>query len=161
MATSGYWFESGPIHMTDTYSSTLGIDWNTDIGAGKVKAILTYGTSPDTHYQDWLHYSDVIGELTTGGGYTAGGKALATPTVGMVTDTDRYVRYGAANVSWAASFTAGPFRWMIFYKDTGTASTSPLVGWHNMGSDTTGAGGDFTYQFDTLGGVFRSKVPHP
>jgi hypothetical protein len=147
--------------MTNEYVAATSINWIDDITAGDIYAVLTYTNSPDTHYTDWEFYDDVTGELGTAGGYTAGGLALTSGTVAMVTDTDRYVRYDAGDLVWSSPFTAGPFRWIIFFKDSGTASTSPLIGWHNMGADTTGAGGAFTYTFDSNGGVFRSKVPHP
>lgn len=160
MATSGYMFESGPMHMTgELPGGATMVDWHTDIDAGEIKAALT-NTSPATHYADWDHFDDVTGELSTAGGYTAEGLALTSPTVAIVTDADKYIRYDADDLTWAAPFTAGPFQYIVIYKDTGTASTSPLICYHDCGAAQTGGGGAFTYQFSTPGGVFRSKIPH-
>lgn len=161
MAVTGYMFESGPLHMTGAYNATTGVNWIDDITAGNIKAILT-NTSPATHYTDWDHYDDISAtELATAGGYTAGGLALASPTVTVQTDTDRYIVYGAAALVWAAPFTAGPFQYIAIYKNSGAAATSPLICYINLGAATTGGGGAFEYDFvATTGGVFRSKIPH-
>jgi hypothetical protein len=164
MTVTGYMFESGPLHMTQAYNATTNCDWITDVTAGNVHAILT-NTSPATHYTDWVHYGDVSGELATGGGYTndatGTGKALGTPTVTVQTDTDRYIVYSAANLVWAAPFTAGPFQYIIILKWSGATATSPILAYVNLGAATTGGGGAFEYDFvATTGGVFRSKIPH-
>lgn len=158
MTTTGYMFESGPTHIAQSYDST-GVNWLDDITAGKIMAILT-DTSPATHYTDWTHYNNVGGELATANGYTVGGLALTSGTLGMVTDTDRYLKFGAANLVWAAPFTAGPFRYIVILKNTGTASTSPLICYHDLGAEETGLGGAFEYDFASSGGVFRQKIPH-
>src|SRR5512137_1611786 len=103
---TGYWFESGILHMTgELPEAATMIDWHTDVDAGAIHAILT-DTSPATHYADWDHYDDVTGELATGDGYTndaaGGGKALANPAIAAITDTDRYIRYDADDLTWAA-----------------------------------------------------------
>lgn len=51
------------------------INWPSDA----LKMILL-GPSATPNLGTWVHYSDVIGELSTAGGYTAGGTALLTPT---------------------------------------------------------------------------------
>jgi hypothetical protein len=157
MATSGYWYENGLLHMTQAYVALTNIDWVTDVTAGNVKVILSDTAPTYTH----AHYSDVsAAELAAGGGYAVLTKALATPTAALVTDTTRYLRFDADDVAWTG-FSAGPFRYMEVLKDTATASTSPLLCWHDMGAETTGGGGTFTYQFSVLGGVCRISIPHP
>jgi hypothetical protein len=154
MATIGYMFESGPTQIAQN-----NVSWTADITAGRIMAILT-NTSPATHYTDWTYYNNVTGELTTANGYTAGGMALSSGTLGMVTDTYRYLKFGAANLVWSAPFTAGPFQYIVILKNTGTASTSPLLCYHDLGAPQTGLGGVFEYDFTSLGGVFRQKVPN-
>jgi hypothetical protein len=158
MTTTGYMFESGPMHMAQSYDATS-VNWLDDIIAGKIKAILT-NNAPAAHYTDWDHYDDVTGELGSASGYTAGGQTLTGGTLTVITDTDRYLKYGADNLVWPAAFTAGPFRYIVFLKNTGVASTSPLICYHDLGVSQTGLGGAFEYDFTALGGVFRQKIPH-
>lgn len=160
MATSGYMFESGPTHMCGlAYNATTGVNWIDDCAGDDIKAALT-NTSPATHYTDWAHFSDVMGELGTAGGYTAGGMALSGESVTVATDTDRYQIFWADDITWAAPFTAGPFQYIIIYKDTASPATSPLICYHNCGAAQTGAGGAFTYEWSDTHGVFSMKIPH-
>lgn len=94
------------------------IDFDTD--TFKV-ALVKSGYTPnfDTH----AFFSD-ISEETTGTGYTAGGKTLASLTV-TVEGTSNQVRWDAADVEWTSSTITA--RYAVIYKSTGTASTSPLV----------------------------------
>lgn len=158
MTTTGYMFESGPIHLAQSYDAT-GVNWLDGITAGRIMAILT-NTSPVGHYSDWAHYNDVAGELGSSGGYTVGGLTVTSGTLGMITDTDRYLKFGAANLVWPAAFTAGPYQYIVILKNTGAAATSPLICYHDLGVAQTGLGGAFEYDFTALGGVFRQKVPH-
>ena len=50
----------------------------------------------------------------------------------------------------ATSFT-GTARTAVLYKSTGTASTSPLIGYDTFTSDVTATNGTFTYQVDSDG----------
>lgn len=95
-------------------------------------------------------------ELTSGGGYTAGGVTLASETDTLTTAT---VKFTAANPTWA-SFTAGPFRYAVI---TRRASSSLVAGdlllcYSDLtsGSGTiTGAGGSYTLTIDATNGIFQ------
>jgi hypothetical protein len=104
---------------------------------------VTYVPNQDTH----TFFSDVSNEVV-GAGYTAGGVALGTKSVTYDTASNE-TRLIAANSQWtSASFTA---RIAVVYKDTGTAATSPLLGWVDFGADETIASGTFTIQWDATG----------
>lgn len=76
-------------------------------------------------------WNDASNELAAGNGYTANGEALASKTV---TVAGGNADFDAADVSW--TFTASKtFRYAVIYKDTGTASTSPLIAYVDFGTD--------------------------
>lgn len=86
----------------------------------------------------------------TGTGYSAGGVALAGKSIGGVTGSHE-IPLIASNASWStASFTC---RYAVVYRDTGTAGTSPLLGWIDFGGNETVASGTFSIVFDPSNGV--------
>ncbi|NIU50077.1 MAG: hypothetical protein GWN74_13570 [Thermoplasmata archaeon] len=62
------------------------------------------------------------------------------------------VTLDAANVSWTSSTITA--RYAIIYKDTGTASTSPLIGFIDFGQDESTTNGTFQVTFDD-DGIFQ------
>lgn len=106
-------------------------------------ALCTSTYTPSQTAHEW--FSDITNEIT-GTGYTAGGVTLTTKTVGT---SSLVVTLDADDETWStASFTA---RYAIFYKSTGTASTSPLIGYVDMTSDQTVSAGTFTIQNSASG----------
>lgn len=101
----------------------------------------TYTPNQSTHE----FFSDVTNEIT-GTGYTAGGVTLTTKTCAassLVTSLD------ADDPTWTtATFTA---RYAVFYKSTGTSTTSPLIGYVDFGADQTVSAGTFTIQLNASG----------
>jgi hypothetical protein len=100
---------------------------------------------PDIDVHDF--FDDATNELTTANGYTAGGITIAGKTV---------VYTGAGNINtfdmddttviWTASGAGITFRYAVLRKDTGTASTSPLIGY----IDCTGSGNTTVTAGNTL-----------
>lgn len=73
--------------------------------------------------------------------YTAGGVTLTTKTI-TYDSASNETRYDADDEAWTTvTFTA---RHGIFYKSTGTASTSPLIWWCDFGGDQTVSAGNFS-----------------
>lgn len=147
MAVSAKWYGNA---LTGQYSGTAArrVDWVAD----SVKVALctaTYTPNQDTH----VFFSDITNELTTAGGYTAGGVALAGKSVSYDTASNE-TRLIASASSWtSASFTA---RYAIVYVDTaGAATTDPLLGWVDFGADETVASGTFTITWDATNGVLK------
>jgi len=93
---------------------------------------------------DTLWSSVSANELSTAGGYTAGGVALASVTDTLSTAT---VTFTATSPSWA-TFTAGPFRYgVIVRRASGALAAGDLLLCYSDlggGSTITGAGGSFT-----------------
>lgn len=92
-------------------------------------------------------FSDITNEVT-GTGYTAGGAALASVTVTQDDVNNRGV-LDAADVTWASSTITA--RGAVLYKDTGTASTSPLIAYFDFTTDKSSSASDFTIQWHADG----------
>lgn len=140
MAVTGFWYTNGVKHVvTDTI-------WTTDT----IKVALvtsTYTVDQDAHE----FFSSITNELATANGYTAGGVTLGTKSVAVDTATNQ-TRFIAAAAVWTA--TAGnsiTARKAIIYKSTGTAATSPLLGWVDFGVDVPATGDTFTITWDATG----------
>lgn len=119
------------------------IDWDTDT----IKiALVKSGYTPDQDAHDF--FNDITEELTTTGGYTAGGKTLTAVAPSYDTASNE-MRLDANDVEWTgATFTC---RYAIVYKSTGTASTSPLICYIDFGENQTISAGTFKITFDATG----------
>lgn len=120
--------------------------------AGTLKiAIVTSGYTPDQNLHDF--FDDIGANQVSGTGYTAGGNACATPTW-TGPDAAGLLTFDASDpATWsqnAAGFSNG--RRAIAYFDTGTASTSRLVGYSNdFGADAGNVAGDFSVALNAAG----------
>lgn len=123
-------------------------------GNGVKLAIVTNTEVPDQNLDDF--WNDASANEVSGTNYTAGGNACANGTVTL--DGAGLVKADFDDpATWsehASGFSNG--RRFILYRDTGTASTSELIGFTNaaasdFGNDT----GDVTATFDA-GGAFDS-----
>lgn len=111
----------------------------------------TYAPNQDTD----SYFNNATNELSTAGGYTAGGATLASKTLTYDGPTNT-TRFKAADVTWAtATFTA---RYAVIYKSTGTSTTSKLMGYVNFGADQSPSGVDFTVKGDPTDGFLRGVV---
>jgi len=124
------------------------IDWAGD----SIKVMLltsTYTPNQDTHQ----YKSDLTGEVT-GTGYTAGGVALANKTMPYNSATNQLSRK-ADNVQWANSTITA--RYAVVYDDTGTAGTSPLIGYVDFGANQSSSAGTFEIVWNAAG-IFQATV---
>jgi hypothetical protein len=118
------------------------VDWDTDT----IKVALTtstYTPNQDTHD----YFNDVTNEVT-GTGYTAGGNTLASKTI-TYDDANNVIVLDAADTTWGSSTITA--RYAVVYASTGTASTSPLIGYVDFGSDQSSTNGNFTITWDSTG----------
>lgn len=101
------------------YSAWLGlIDWE----GGAIKALLTDDSFvPNQDTMQML--SSITGELS-GGGYAR--VTLPSPTAAY--DPDTNTTYLSCDPFSFATMT-GDYSFMVVFQDSGTASTSPLIGW--------------------------------
>ena len=97
---------------------------NIDLANDTIKVALVTSSYTPSAAHDF--FDDITNELSTAGGYTAGGATITSPTISAGV-------FDAADTMWtSATFTA---RYGIVYKDTGTASTSPLIGYIDFDGD--------------------------
>ena len=139
MAVTAAIFGNALIHLADA---------DIDFTADTMKTSLHTSTfTPDQDANDF--HDDATNELSTAGGYTAGGATLANPTRTYTTGTN-VMKLDADDVAWTtASFTA---RVAVVYKDRGgAASADELLSYVNFGGDETVASGTFTIQWAAAG----------
>lgn len=119
------------------------VNWGSDT----IKVSLhtaTYTPNQDTH--DF--FDDVTNEVT-GTGYTAGGATLASKTSTYTAGTNTQ-SLDAADVTWASSTIANA-RYAVIRKDTGTAATSPLLGYVDLDGNLSSTNAPFTLTWDAAG----------
>ena len=114
----------------------------------------SYTLDEDGH----THFDDITNEVT-GTGYTAGGIVISNITV-TVDNTDDKAYISADNPEWDSVTFDTPARGAILYKDTGTASTSPLIMEIAFTADQDPQDVDFVVAWDP-DGIFDIEVPSP
>jgi len=119
--------------------ATVSIDYDTDA----LKVLLVAADIAAN-----LNTFDFRDDLTevTGTNYTAGGNALASPTV---TASGGVVTFDAADVTYT-NVTIAAVRGSVIYKVVGTAATDPIAFWHDHGAQTITAG-DYVIQWNASG----------
>ena len=125
-------------------------DYNSDVIKCSLHTV-TYVPSQDN--DDF--FNDCTNELSTAGGYTAGGTTITTPTI-LWTGGTNVFNFDANDAAWtSASFTC---RIAVVYNSTpGTAATNPVASYVDMGGDQTVSSATFTIQFAS-GGIFTVTV---
>lgn len=122
-------------------------------GGDTIKCALV--TSSYTFDQDAHDYfDDVSAYEVSGTGYIAGGAAvtLSDPTYDAATNE---VRFDCSDVLWPNSTITA--RGAVFYKDTGTASSSPLICFVDFGENLSTSNTEFKI---TIGadGLFKITI---
>jgi len=118
---------------------------------------LSLHTSSYTPSQTHQYFSDVSASevSTTNTGYTAGGATLGTKS--LVANGNTYPARSAA-VQWTAGSAGLTARYAILRKDTGTASSSPVIAYILLDSAPADvvatSGGTFTVTPDATNGWF-------
>lgn len=120
------------------------IDWDTDT----IKlALVTDSYTPDIDAHDF--WDDVsANEVSASGSYSAGGVTLTTQVT--QDNTNNRAVFDANDVA-ITTFT-GNFRYGVFYKSTGVAGTSPLIGYIDFtGSTVSAVGATVSITVNTAG----------
>lgn len=99
-------------------------------------------------------YTDISSnELASGAGYTTGGASVTLTSSAQTSGTYKYIA-SAANPTWTATGSMGPFRYAVIYDSS--AATKTLVGWWDYGSSVTLASTNtFTVSLDGTNGVLQ------
>jgi len=146
MAITAKWYCKA---LEGQYGTTAArrVDW---VGDTIKVALATSSFTPNQDTQDF--YDDLTNEVANGNGYTTGGATLGTKSVTFDGATNT-VALKAATTSWTAStFTC---RYAVIYKDTGTPSTSPLLGYVDLDGDQSVSSGTFSLVWDSTTGVMK------
>ena len=88
-----------------------------------------------------------ITELSTSGGYTAGGQSLTVTTAAQTSGTYYLI---ADDLTWTGSGGGFSFRYAIVFNDTPTSPADPLIGYVDYGYTVTIAASQ-TFTFDISG----------
>jgi hypothetical protein len=101
-------------------------------------------------------YGDIsANELAAGNGYTTGGAAITTTSSTQTGGVEKLI-ISAANPTWTATGSMGPFRYAVLYDVTATTPLKPLIGWWDNGSSVTlSTGQTFTITYDATNGVLQ------
>lgn len=145
MPVSAKWYGKA---LEGQYSATSArrVDWVNDT----IKVALC--TSSYTPNQDTnTYFSDITNEVS-GTGYSAGGASLTSKTLNYDASSN-VLSLRAGTTSWtSATFTA---RYAVIYASTGSASTSPVLGFIDFGGDQTVSSGTFNIAWDATEGVLK------
>lgn len=144
MAISARWFTNGPKAIAGDVS------WS---GSNVIKVLLltdTYSPNQDSHdfYDDITAISNA--EVANGNGYTTGGKvmSLGSRVINVDTGTNE-TRLDGEDMIWTSSTITA--KYAIVYMDSGTAATSPLLGYADFGQNVASSNGNFTITWDSTG----------
>jgi hypothetical protein len=117
----------------------------TDIDSNTLKVMLC--TSSYTPSQSAHQYKSSITNEITGTGYTAGGAALGSVTVGT---SSLVFTVDAADTVWTSSTLVA--RYAVIYDSTPASdATRPLVAYQDVGSDISTTNASFTVTWDGTG----------
>jgi hypothetical protein len=105
----------------------------------------TSSYTPDIDAHDFA--DDLTNELANGDGYTTGGAALASKTVTYDAANNR-TELDCADLVWNFTATKAP-KWAVLQKTTGSAATSPLIAYWDLGTVSTDT--TFTLQINAEG----------
>ena len=114
-------------------------------GTDVLKVMLTTSSYTPTVATD-IFKSSVTNEVT-GTNYTARGAVL---TLTSVTETGGTLTVLANSIDWAQSASGfSNARYAVIYKDTGTDSTSPLMGYIDLGGSVGNITGDLILNWNS------------
>ena len=115
-----------------------------DTGSDTFKcAMITNSSTPNFETHD--HWSDLSGNEVSGTGYTAGGAALTSITLGNASGT---LKFDAADTSWTTA-TISSARAAVIYDDT--LANDPLICLVNFGADYASSAGTFQITWNASG----------
>lgn len=126
-----------------------GVDFDTDT----IKAALVTSSYTPTQDTDEF-FSSVNTYEVSGSGYTAGGSAIANKSVAAAAGVVKFDGDDVVFSENAAGFTNGAR--VVLYKDTGTASTSPVIAYSDSISPAlNNTSGDVTLRWHATDGILK------
>jgi hypothetical protein len=125
---------SNAARRVDVLSDTLRVTLHTS----------SYVPNQDTH----AFYSDLTNELPTANGY-AGPVNLTSKTWVLDANQNGPV-FDAADLAWPGASWAA-HRFAVVHKSTGSAATSPLIFYYDLGSDAVPGGATYNLTWNASG----------
>jgi hypothetical protein len=144
-AVSAKWY--GQAIMQAFGSGSSGGAPNIDFLSDSMKVMLTTSTyvpDQDAH----VFKSDVTNEIS-GTGYSAGGTALATKTLGYTSGTN-VIKFDADDTAWASSTLVARIA-PLYDATPSTDATRPLMIYVDFGADVSTTNGTLTIVWDSAG----------
>lgn len=136
-----------PQHKLRQNNGTAVVDYDTDtIRVMIVTSAYTYNVAHD-------FIDDVSGSQVSGTGYTAGGTTCAGVTLALDGDNAEFAHNDQTITQNAAGFANG--RVFVWYKDTGTPASSPLIMRMTEAADFGNVAGDLTLDGSAATGVLN------
>lgn len=131
------------LNFYNQFKEDLGLGIHDLAAAGDTIRAYLSNTAPTA--TDTLKATGSATEIASGNGYTTGGQ----DTQNDMTETGGTATITATDITWTASGGAiAQFRYVVFYNDTTTGATDPLIGWYDNGSAVDLADGEsFTVDF--------------
>lgn len=122
-----------------------------DLDGDTIKVMIVTNSYVPSQAHDFI--SDANANEVSGTNYTAGGSAITGVTLALDADTVEWVHNDITITQSGAGFTTG--RYLIWYKDTGTPTTSPVIMYADNGSDFGNVAGDLTIDGSATTGVLN------
>lgn len=121
-----------------------------NLGSDTLKVMLTNTAPIATN----TVYANLV-DLTTTGGYTAGGASVAITSSTQSSGLYKLLPTSPFTVTWTGSGSGfGPFRYAALYNST--TGSGNLISWYDYGSSISLNSGDtFTVTFDGTNGVLE------
>lgn len=130
-----------------TGSSTAGAARVVDFDTDTIKAMLV--TSSYTPSASGHACKNSVTNEVSGTGYTAGGYTLSSPTLTESAGTSTFDAADVIVPQNGAGFSNA--RYVIIYKDTGTAATSTLILYGDLGANVGNVAGDLELNWNASG----------
>jgi hypothetical protein len=142
MAVSAKMYAKGLLNMAGGDAAG---DGPMDLLSEVIKYTLHTGTySPNQSTNEVK--ADATNELSTAGGYTAGGVTLASKTYAS---SALVVTFDSADPSWTS--TTITYRYGVMWDDTVATPTDPLIMYVDTGGDQTSSSTDLVHQVAVTG----------
>lgn len=123
-----------------------------DLDTDTIKVMLVTNSYTPSQAHDFIN--DANANEVSGTNYTAGGATIAGVTLSLSSDTVQWVHNDITWTQSGAGFSNA--RYAIWYKDTGNASTSPLIMYMSLGgADVGNVAGDLTLDGSASTGVLQ------
>ena len=122
------------------------INWTSDtirVALMNASHSITDASQDTVDFWNDLSSNEITGASATG--YTAGGASLDGQTISYDA-TSREIRLNANDVSWTSSTIQSSHA--VIYKDTGNASSSPVLASINFNGNQSSSSGTFTIIWD-------------